>query len=331
MMQESDDIELLIEVASLYYEKNHRQDEIARMVGTSRSGVSRMLARARVLGLIDIHVHHQVPMAPELSEALVGKFPLLDALVLRCPALGEYTVGEIGALAANYVDRRIQRSFATEHPVRRIGVSWGLSILELVKALRPRSHPMLDVIQIMGSVDMTKMVGVDAPEVTRRFAAVYGARCHYMRAPLFVENALVRDGLLKERGLRRVFQLMEQMDIALVGVGGIRPDAPGLFHTGYFSEHKDLVRRLVRRQAVGDICGNYFRIDGTLCAPEVLERLVSVSLETLHKVPLVIGLVTGEGKAQALLGALRTGVINVLITDDTCARALLQLVEEEQK
>ncbi|MBO0794231.1 MAG: hypothetical protein J2P36_25240, partial [Ktedonobacteraceae bacterium] len=39
----------------------------------------------------------------------------------------------------------------------------------------------------------------------------------------------------------------------------------------------------------------------------------------------VIGLAVGEARAPAVLGALRTGVVKVLVTDELCARAVLDL------
>jgi deoxyribonucleoside regulator len=39
----------------------------------------------------------------------------------------------------------------------------------------------------------------------------------------------------------------------------------------------------------------------------------------------VIGVAGGEAKAEAILGALRGGHVNVLVTDDAAARKLLAL------
>ncbi|MBO0778989.1 MAG: hypothetical protein J2P37_09210, partial [Ktedonobacteraceae bacterium] len=319
MTQEGEDIELLAEVAGLYYEKNYNQDQIARIVGTSRSGVSRLLTRARELGLVDIHVRHQIPASPVLGDELIKQFGLLDAHVLLRSGSSDLMAANAGERAASYLERYIQRSQKMERPVQTVGVSWGKTVLELIRALRPRHRLLLDVVQMMGSVDLTKMFEVDASELTRRFADAYGARCHYLRAPLFVGSRLVRNGLLKESSLRRAFQLMKRLDVALVGIGGLNDGAPSLFHTPYLKEHQDVVRLLLEQRAAGDICGNYFTLAGKPCATDMLDRLVAISLEVLYEVPLVIGLAVGEARAPAVLGALRTGVVKVLVTDELCA------------
>lgn len=327
MTQEGDDIYLLTEVASLYYEENYTQEQIAKVIGVSRSGVSRLLTRSRELGLVDIHVHHALRVSAPLRDELMQRFGLQDAQVLLSASSDDSVLGLVGALAARYVDRRIQEGQAaigvstTGKPLRVVGISWGTSMFEMLNALRPRRRLPLSVIQLMGSVDTTAMPDIDGPEIARRFADAYGARCYYLHAPLLVADPMVCNGLLKERSLRRSFQLMEQMDVALVGIGGARPEASGLFRAGYLGENE---LEIIRNQgAVGDICGCYFDINGRLCATEMLSRTITVPFETLRNVPQVIAVGAGVAKAEAILGALRTGVVKALITDEPCARAVL--------
>lgn len=331
MTQESDDIYLLTEVASLYYEENYTQEQIAKVIGVSRSGVSRLLTRSRELGLVDIHVHQPLRSSAPLRDELMRQFGLQDAQVLLSASPDELALNYVGALAARYADRRIQESQTlaqgqgqapSTKPLKTIGISWGTSMFEMLKALRPRRRLPLNIVQLMGSVDTSSTPDIDGPEIARRLADAYGARCYYLHAPLLVADTLVRDGLLKERSLRRSFQMMEQMDMALVGIGGVRPEASGLFRAGYMGEHE---LQVIRSQgAVGDICGCYFDQDGQLCATELLSRTITVPFETMRKVPLVVAVGAGVAKTEAILGALRTGIVKVLITDEPCARAILQ-------
>ena len=63
--------ERLAQVASLYYEQDLTQDEIARRAGTSRSTVSRMIQEAREEGVVEIIVHYPWKTVPELEDGLV--------------------------------------------------------------------------------------------------------------------------------------------------------------------------------------------------------------------------------------------------------------------
>jgi DNA-binding transcriptional regulator LsrR (DeoR family) len=81
---------------------------------------------------------------------------------------------------------------------------------------------------------------------------------------------------------------------------------------------------MLRSQGVvGEICGCYFDSNGHFCDTEMLKRTIAVPFETLRRVPLVIAVASGVAKAEAIVGALRTGVVKVLITDELCAQAIL--------
>jgi deoxyribonucleoside regulator len=321
-MQESDDLYLLGEVASLYYEENQTQDQIAKAIGLSRSGVSRLLSRSRELGLVDIHVHYPLRTSTALRNDLLQRFHLHDAQILLSQSTEEAALSFVGALASRYVDRRIQESQEGEKPIRTIGISWGTSMFEMLKVLRPRRRLPLNIVQLMGSIDTPTMPDINGPEMARGLAFAYGGRCSYLHAPLLVASNMVRNGLLEERSIQRTFQMMNQMDMALVGIGGVRPEASGLFRAGYMNV--DELQEIRNQGAVGDICGIYFNSDGQICAQEMLDRTVTVPFEVLRKVPLVIAVAAGIAKVDAIIGALRTGIVKVLITDEHCVRAILQ-------
>ena len=51
--------------------------------------------------------------------------------------------------------------------------------------------------------------------------------------------------------------------------------------------------------------------------------MILIDLADLRQIPVVAGIAGGKNKVQAILGALRTGCLNTLITDeDTAARVL---------
>ncbi len=329
MAQENDDIYLLTEVASLYYEENYTQEQIAKMIGVSRSGISRLLTRSRELGLVDIHVHHPLRISQPLHDELVKQFGLEDAQVLLSTSTDEAVLSHVGALAARYIDHRIQESMSsTSKEAPTIGISWGTSMLEMLKALRPRQRLSLNVVQLMGSVGTTLLAESDGYEIARQLADAYRGHCYYLHAPLLVADSLVREGLLQERNLHRSFEMMEQIDIAVAGIGGASPEVSGLFRAGYLRE--DELQVLRSQGAVGDICGWYVDINGHICETEMLNRTIAVPFETLRRVPLVVAVAAGIAKTEAILGVLRTGVVKVLITDELCARAMLSQLSSRE-
>ncbi len=55
---------------------------------------------------------------------------------------------------------------------------------------------------------------------------------------------------------------------------------------------------------------------------------MGVSLERLKQSPYVIGVGRGIDKASVVLGALRLGVLDCLVTDEIAARAVLRMSKQ---
>jgi len=305
---------MLAEVASMYYEQNLTQEEIAKAIGISRSGVSRLLTRSRELGLVQIQVRHPLQTSQSLRQDLIARFNLRDAQVLVVDQPGVNLLPKLGLLTVRYLERVLENGMT-------VGISWGTSILEVVNALYPSRRLQLDIVQLMGSISANSP-DVDGPEIARRFAAAYGAHCYYLHAPLLVRDSAVRDALVQERNMRHTYEVMARMDIALVGVGAVRGPASGLFRAGYLNETE--LASIREQGAVGDVCGLYFDASGGIRNLELHNRRIGVQPETLRQVPLTIGVAGGSHKAEALLGALRAGLVKVPITDEECAKELLK-------
>ena len=75
---------------------------------------------------------------------------------------------------------------------------------------------------------------------------------------------------------------------------------------------------------MGDIALRYFDANGdTTPFQEFNERVAGIPLDTLKKIPRRVGVAGGRQKKDAVLGAIRGGFINVLITDIDCAENLI--------
>ena len=77
------------------------------------------------------------------------------------------------------------------------------------------------------------------------------------------------------------------------------------------------------RTPVGDIAARYFDASGAPIEGPVQDRVLAVDVDELRSIPTVIGLAAGQVKAPGVLGALRGHLVDVLVCDDSLARALL--------
>jgi len=308
--------QLLVEVATLYYEQGFTQEQVAGKLSLSRSNVSRLLTEARKRGIVEIRVRHTQQTSPELEEQLKERFGLQDAHVLVTRAEDPVMVlREVGAKAAEQL-RYLLRSNTF------LAIGWGRALYETVNAFRAVPVHNVHVVQMMGGVGALNPQ-IDGAELARRLAEALGGQCHYLRAPFLVESSAVREALLRELEIGAVIEMVRQAELALTGIGSVRPDISGLARAGYVSE-EDL-QAFTRAGAVGDICGQYFTSQGSICELDLHQRVITIDPPSLRDIKCVMAIAAWPEKAPAILGALRGGYVDILVTDDAAAMEVLRL------
>jgi DNA-binding transcriptional regulator LsrR (DeoR family) len=111
----------------------------------------------------------------------------------------------------------------------------------------------------------------------------------------------------------------------LVGIGLCEPESSGMCRAGYVDAQT--LEGIRGRGLVGDIIVEFFDLYGRVHETELSPRVVGMRLADLRDVPSVIAVAGSIAKAPAILGALRTGLIHVLVTDNATARRVLDLAD----
>jgi DNA-binding transcriptional regulator LsrR (DeoR family) len=224
-------------------------------------------------------------------------------------------IGRLSALGARYLQENIADGSV-------VGVSWSSTVYHVVSARYLQEKSNVTVVQLMGSIGGF-IPELDGVSITARLADALGARAHYLHAPMLVADVVVRDGLLRDPHIKRTLEVARRADTMVVSVGGINPNS-GQYRTGYLDD-TDL--EYIRSQgAVGDICGSYFSYEGFPVPIEMDERTIAITFEEIKAIPNRIGVSGGPGKARPNIGAVRAGLLNVLITDEDTARKMLDIL-----
>ena len=71
-----------------------------------------------------------------------------------------------------------------------------------------------------------------------------------------------------------------------------------------------------------DILSRFYDIDGNSIMLEMHERMIGIDFAAIKKADTVVGVAGGLAKYNAILGAIRGKIIDVLITDETVANKL---------
>jgi DNA-binding transcriptional regulator LsrR (DeoR family) len=300
----------------MYYERDMRQSDIARQLGLSQATISRLLGRSRDEGVVRISVNVPQGVYSQMEEDLVAAYDLRDAIVVDCDGENEQIIQrDVGAAAAFYLESTIK-------PNEVIGLSsWSSNLLALVDAMHQvLRKPGVQVVQILGGVG-NPGAEVHATRLTSRLAGLVDGKATFLPAPGIVGSQASLDVLLADPYVQEAMTLFDQVSLALVGIGAVEPSELLAESGNIFSgEELDILRR---EGAVGDILLHFFDEDGEPVDTSLNNRVVSMSLPQLQKVDRAVGVAGGRRKLEAILGALRGNLINVLITDYFTASRLI--------
>ncbi len=300
-------------VARLYYLDGLGQSEVARFAKVSQAKVSRLLTLARERGIVRISIADYEPRRRELEDQLRARFGLAQAVVIKDSGGLEGTDlrRAVGHFGAGVIDSLIQ-------PRDVVALAGGRTIHELVHHLPETRVKSLTVVQAMGSVDSSVSV-FDAQEVGRVMAQRLGGLFLALNTPAFIPEKRTRDALLDLDQVRAVHEQLDRANVAIVGLGTLQNSV--FVERGVLDEK--MIRELERAGAVGETCGRFINADGEECATAWRDRVISVEVEQLRKIPLVVGVVSGSDRSAAILAAIKGGLLKGLVIDEVGANALL--------
>jgi DNA-binding transcriptional regulator LsrR (DeoR family) len=303
---------ILIKVAQMYYEEGATQSEIAEKIGVSRSLISKYLTTARELGIVEITIHDEYGQEYRTLERKVERlYGLREVVCIESVGL-ESSKKQLGEAAAHYLLRMIKDG-------QIIGVSSGTTLFEVAKALNsPQIYPTVTIVPLVGGVG-NERVDIHANSLVAKMGEALQANYELLHVPVMVDSKEAKEVLMRQPTIRNTFQLAEQSNIALVGIGG-SPEHSTMVQSYLGSDHQEITKD---EEIYGDICYNFINKFGNSIHNSWNERVIAVEIEALKKVPLVIGVAAGAEKVNAIKAALEGNLVHVLITDEATANALL--------
>jgi len=308
-----EELNFLLTVADLYYEQGLTQAEIGRKLETSRSTISRALQEAKRQGLVEITIHHELAQRSQLEHELQSLFNLKTVHILADPS--EDIIDDLGKLAADYLTKHTQNNMI-------LGMSYGRSVAATIRHTTAKKLNNIIVVQILGALGSTNPL-IESPELSRELAYKFGGTYRYLYTPLLVEDSRTRDLLIEEPMVQDVLAIGRQANIALLGIGSLNSSMSHLW-MGYLN--KEALLNLQNQGAVGHMCAEFFDAHGSIMNIPSNKHSISIGLNALKNIDTVIAVAGGKEKSQAILGALRGGYIDVLITDQAAAEGIMRYV-----
>ena len=309
------DLYLLSKVSTLYYLRDQTQQEIAERLRLSRPAVSRLLRDAQNHGIVQITISPPRGLLIDLESRLEEQYGLeVVRVVAMEPGTSEDLLRrQIGAAAASYLAR-------TVHPGDTIGLAWGTTLGAMVQSMAPLATEGVHVVQTLGGIGPPAAEAY-AAELVRRLAGLLGAAPVLFPVPGVVATAEVRDVLRNDPHVQTALRYFDRLDSVYVGIGSIATNP--VLNDGH-SLPPGTHAALVTAGAVGDIALRFFDAKGAPVRSSLDERILGITAEQLHKAPRVVAVAGGPEKTDAIRAALKSEIIDVLITDQQTAEELAE-------
>jgi DNA-binding transcriptional regulator LsrR (DeoR family) len=308
---------LIAAVAQLYHEERCTQNEIANKLRLSQGTVCRLLQRAEEQGIVRITVIPPEGTFVDLEELLEHKFGLAQVIIARAASDSEESVQSVlGAAAAHFLETTLK-------PLEVIGVaSWSATLLSMVEQMRPIWKVAdCQVVQILGGLG-DPSAEKHAHHLVRQLARLVQGEAHFLAAPGIMDSKAAADILAQDPQVRETMALFDRITVALVGIGPIEPSSWLAASDNCFSLAE--LQTLEAKGAVGNICLRFYDTRGEEIVDALGVRVFGLELARLKSIPSVVGIAGGKRKHQAILGALRGRWVNVFITDQFSAEALVR-------
>ncbi|MBI9051922.1 MAG: hypothetical protein JEZ00_21075 [Anaerolineaceae bacterium] len=306
-------INQLTEVLHLYYEQGLNQKMISKKINASVSTVSRMIKEAHELGMVEITIKYPFETIPSIANDLKNKFGLKDAYVLPATGSSYYDqVKNLGQVAAKVLD-----SYFKENHI--LGISLGMAVASTVRAFNNTEKKGSQIVRFQGAADFELMEGTNLAQI---LADKVNGKATEIPSPWLLPTAEVCETIINDPAVKRIIDLAENADLGLVGMGSMDPAHSTLLRNQLLT-HEQL-DQLRKAGSVGEIFGKHYDKDGNTLDIDFNKRTASIRLECLKQIDTVIGIAVGSCKAGPLRGAIKGGLINVIVTDLDAATKLLE-------
>ncbi len=297
---------LMAEAATLYYEKKMTQQEIADIMNLSRQTVSKLLQEAIDENIVEIRIHNPESDCDALGKAMCERFHIRECVI--CPSGSrneEIRYHMTVKTAAQYVAPILEQGNL------KIAVSWGKTIHDLILAMPELNTTENVVFPLFGATD-DESYFFSSNELARGMADKIGAGIKYALFPYMADNQEDYSLLKKLSYYQRIQRLWASADVAIVGIGNQKVLKIFEKHFGHGANQVG---------AVGDVATHFFSSDGEILEP--YEHALCASSQDLKQVKTTIAVACGNSKVKAIGGALKTGLVDVLITDEYTAKQVL--------
>lgn len=307
----TDTLPLSALVARLDHVHYVRQHEIGLRLRMSQARVSRLLRQAEELGIVRTVVAVPEGMYPALEEAVEDRFSVPEVHVVDVPP-GADIPTTLGRAAARQIVDVLSGASTVGF------TSWSTTLQAMAYAVPEQSRTASRlVVEMLGDLGSPALQHT-ATRSTQAMARGPGAAPVFLRTPGVSASPALRSAALRDHHVQRALGLLEDLDVAVAGVGLAAAHSQLAAGDSYFSPAQ--LAEVRRAGAAGQLNQRFLDESGRALATELDGLVVGVSLPQLAAARRRVVVAGGTDKHIPLRAALRAGWIDLLVTDPSPRR-----------
>lgn len=300
--------DLVVKIAWHYYIEGLTQNEISEHLNLSRMKVIKYLEKAKTDNVIQFKIDLEKMDHVSLQNKIKEKYDLKDILIV--PTSEQNNVESLTIAAARYIEDRITSD-------TMISIGYGEAVSRTLGHLRISTKYKITFVSLSGGVKFYMPTAID----TRSDYYTNPNYNHYIvPSPLIVSSKNIAEHMLAEQPVKKVIEMVPYSNLTVIGIGALNERAT-LIKEGYLNSNDFEI--LKSMGAVGDLLCQFYDIKGEILDLDIHRKLISTDIDVLKSLNHVVAVAGGIEKKDAIIGALKGGYIDVLITDEQVAQSLI--------
>ena len=301
---------LLYRIAKAYYIDGKTQEEIAKEESFSRPKISRLLTRAKEIGMISFQIHE-----PPVEEKTNIEFDLCTRLHLKSAKIVDPTTDNVSFDIAKFAGTVLPYYL---NGSKNVGVGWGYTMYQTAKLM-----PNYISTQQYNFIPLLGITGIDKPYsqinvIAYLFAEKTNSNSFFTTIPIMHKTG-EETGEIESAAKRRLIEQWSNIDTAIIGLGA----KPSNINQLIYEASDEYFNALYNSDVKGDVLSNFFFDDGSFLDVSQYYSQLSFPPSELKELNKVICIAGGINKVDALIIAAKKQFYNILITDRMTAKAML--------
>lgn len=306
--------DFLARVAWAYYIEELTQDKIAELYEIPRIKVQRMLKEATDKKMVTVSISNPFCNLLSCEKELIKKYGILDAVIV--PTVTSRIYNDLTMAAAMYLERKWISK------VKLLGIGGGRTLSYLPNAFETITHRSDS--NKPAVVSLTGILAQDAAmssmDNAQQVAQAMGTTFYGVWSPGLAQTEEEYQVLINQKSIRDSLTLANSSELKVVSIGTIEDNYNGPVLGEKRVSDMDFWE-LKQKNVAGEILAHFYDMDGNMIDNSITRRSIVIDIPAKHgKVIAVSG---GMQKLEAIRGALKGKLVDVLVTDyDTCVALL---------